>query len=111
MGDRLFGCHSHRYTDHHYVIEKRPQEGLPGGFIPGWQRQLLGLRYLPYNLVEGCRVGAVQRVDGYVLLIAAAAKAEVGQDTHSHDRAAHASPDDMPYTTSPDFSRLCLHLL
>jgi hypothetical protein len=69
------------------------------------------LRYLPHNFVEGCRVGAVQRVDGHVSVVATAAKAEIGQDTYSHDRAAHASPDDMPYTTLPDCSRLCFYLL
>src|SRR3989442_8570438 len=44
-------------------------------------------------------------------VVATAAKAEIDQDTYSHNRAAHASPDNMPYTTFPDFSRLCFHLL
>ncbi|TMD69029.1 MAG: hypothetical protein E6I91_03110 [Chloroflexi bacterium] len=72
---------------------------------------MLGFRYLPHNFVEGCRVGAVQWVDGHVPFVATATKAEIGQDTYSHDRAAHASPDDMPYTSLPDFSRLCFYLL
>src|SRR3989440_6642125 len=75
------------------------------------QRQVPGFRYLPHNCVEGCRVGAVQWVDGLLPFVATAAKAEIVQDTYSHDRAAHAGPDYMPYTTLPDFSRLCFHLL
>src|SRR2546421_493859 len=70
-----------------------------------------GMRYLPYNFVEGRRIDAVQRVDGHVAVVATAAKAKLAQDTDSHNRATHASPDDMPYATLPDFSRLCLHLL
>ena len=78
MRDRLFGCHAHRDADHHYVTQKCAQEGWIGCFFPRGLRQLLDVRYLPHNVVEGCLVGAVQRVDGYVPPVATTAKAEIG---------------------------------